>query len=422
MSSTIFFKPVISVPDCWQNIFSIPTNRAFFGISDQASFASATFFGLFIGASLLAPLADKLGRRLTFMFALAWYGAFSLLMAFQNSAEGVILCRFLVGIGLGIELVTIDTYLSEWVPTHLRNKAFAFAFFIQFLSVPAVALMSWMLVPTTLFGLTGWRWVIIFGALCSLIIWVIRKKLPESARWLEVKGRHADAHAVMCEMERRCGVTPSPQHVPDTREAQRKSGSFKEIWAPEYRRRTIMLMVMNFFQAIGFFGFGNWLPALLSGQGASITHSLLYAFFITLAYPLGCLFCTRFVHRFENKWQIVLSALMTVVFGTLFALQNNPVMLVVCGFMITWSNAWLTISYHAYQAEIFPTRIRARAVGFCYSFSRLSTALTSILIGLILQYAGTPGVISFIVASMLMVMLSVGIYGPKTRGIELENI
>ena len=396
--------------------------QGIFGISDQASFASATFFGLFIGASLLAPLADKLGRRLTFMFALAWYGAFSLLMAFQNSAEGVILCRFLVGIGLGIELVTIDTYLSEWVPTHLRNKAFAFAFFIQFLSVPAVALMSWMLVPTTLFGLTGWRWVIIFGALCSLIIWVIRKKLPESARWLEVKGRHADAHAVMCQMERRCGVTPSPQHIPDTREAQRKSGTFKEIWAPEYRRRTLMLMVMNFFQAIGFFGFGNWLPALLSGQGASITHSLLYAFFITLAYPLGCLFCTRFVHRFENKWQIVLSALMTVVFGTLFALQNNPVMLVVCGFMITWSNAWLTISYHAYQAEIFPTRIRARAVGFCYSFSRLSTALTSLLIGLILQYAGTPGVISFIVASMLMVMLSVGIYGPKTRGIELENI
>ena len=378
--------------------------------------------GLFIGASLLAPLADKLGRRLTFMFALAWYGVFSLMMALQSSAEGVIFCRFLVGVGLGIELVTIDTYLSEWVPTHLRNKAFAFAFFIQFLSVPAVALMSWLLVPITLFGLTGWRWVIIFGALCSLIIWVIRKKLPESARWLDEKGRHEEAHKVMCEMEQRCGVSPSPRHQVETQDNPRRLGSFKAIWAPQYRKRTIMLMVMNFFQAIGFFGFGNWLPALLSGQGASITHSLLYAFFITLAYPIGCLFCTRFVHRFENKWQIVLSALMTVVFGTLFALQNSPVLLVICGFMITWSNAWLTISYHAYQAEIFPTHIRARAVGFCYSFSRLATAITSILIGIILQYAGTPGVISFIVASMLMVMLSVGIFGPKTRGISLENI
>ena len=396
--------------------------QGIFGISDQAAFASSTFMGLFIGASLLAPLADKLGRRLTFMFALAWYGVFSLMMALQSSAEGVIFCRFLVGVGLGIELVTIDTYLSEWVPTHLRNKAFAFAFFIQFLSVPAVALMSWLLVPITLFGLTGWRWVIIFGALCSLIIWVIRKKLPESARWLDEKGRHEEAHKVMCEMEQRCGVSPSPRHQVERQDNPRRLGSFKAIWAPQYRKRTIMLMVMNFFQAIGFFGFGNWLPALLSGQGASITHSLLYAFFITLAYPIGCLFCTRFVHRFENKWQIVLSALMTVVFGTLFALQNSPVLLVICGFMITWSNAWLTISYHAYQAEVFPTHIRARAVGFCYSFSRLSTAITSILIGIILQYAGTPGVISFIVASMLMVMLSVGIFGPKTRGISLENI
>ncbi|HCI4222942.1 TPA: MFS transporter, partial [Klebsiella quasipneumoniae subsp. quasipneumoniae] len=391
------------------------------GIADQAAFASATFMGLFIGASLLAPLADKLGRRLTFMVALAWYGFFSLLMATQSSAEGVIFFRFLVGIGLGIELVTIDTYLSEWVPTHLRNKAFAFAFFIQFLSVPAVALMSWILVPTTLFGLSGWRWVIIFGALFSLAIWFIRKKLPESARWLETKGRHDEAHAVMCTMESRCGLTPSPKHA-QAAESVVKRGTFREIWAPQYRQRTLMLMVMNFFQAIGFFGFGNWLPALLSGQGASITHSLLYAFFITLAYPLGCLFCTRFVHRFENKWQIVLSALMTVIFGTLFALQNSPVLLVICGFMITWSNAWLTISYHAYQAEVFPTHIRARAVGFCYSFSRLSTAVTSILIGIILQYAGTPGVISFIVVSMLMVMLSVGIFGPRTRGIRLENI
>ncbi|MDP0978164.1 MFS transporter, partial [Klebsiella pneumoniae] len=75
-----------------------------------------------------------------------------------------------------------------------------------------------------------------------------------------------------------------------------------------------------------------------------------------------------------------------------FALQNSPILLVICGLMITWSNAWLTISDHAYQAEVFPTHLRARAVGFCSSFSRLSPAVTSILIGIILHYAGTPGV------------------------------
>lgn len=394
-----------------------------FGLSDQAAFASVTFLGLFVGASLVAPWADRFGRRFTFMCALVWYGGFSLLMAFQNSAEGIIFCRFLVGIGLGVELVTIDTYLSEWVPAHLRSKAFAFSFFIQFLSVPAVALMSWWLIPQTFLDLEGWRWVVIAGALCSLVIWFIRKNLPESARWLAQQGRHQEAHRVLSAMEKRCGAVPGPELSPDDIATQLpRKGRFREIWAPAYRKRTLMLVVMNFFQAIGFFGFGNWLPALLSGQGTTITHSLLYAFFITLAYPLGALISSRYADKMENKWQIVFSSLMTVVFGTLFAFQSNPLLLIACGFLITWSNAWLTYSYHAYQTEIFPTHIRARAVGFCYSFSRLSTVFSSLLIGLILQYAGTPGVVSFIVVSMLMVMLSVGIYGPKTRGIDLENI
>lgn len=393
------------------------------GFADQAAFASATFLGLFVGASLLAPYADRFGRRLTFMCALAWYGVFSLLMAFQQSAEMIILFRFLVGIGLGVELVTIDTYLSEWVPAHLRSRAFAFSFFIQFLSVPAVALMSWWLVPQTILSLEGWRWVVIAGAVCSLVIWLIRKNLPESARWLAQQGRHQEAHKVLSEMETRCGITPGEDFSNSDAAAQLpKKGRFSEIWAPAYRKRTLMLVVMNFFQAIGFFGFGNWLPALLSGKGATVTHSLLYAFFITLAYPLGSLICSRYADKIENKWQIVFSSLMTVVFGTLFALVTNPVLMIICGFLITYSNAWLTFSYHAYQTEIFPTHIRARAVGFCYSFSRLSTVFSSILIGIILQYAGSQGVIAFIVLSMLMVMLSVGIYGPKTRGLDLENI
>lgn len=406
-----------------ENIFH-PGQLGVFGISDQAAFASSTFLGLFIGASLLAPYADRFGRRLTFMCALAWYGCFSLVMAFQHQAEWIIFFRLLVGIGLGIELVTIDTYLTESVPSYLRSKAFAFAFFVQFLSVPAVALMAWWLVPQTFLGLTGWRWVVIAGAICSLVIWFIRKNLPESPRWLAQQGRHLEAHQGVTRMEIRCGkasTEPAADKL-DTDDIIQQKGRFRDIWRPEYRQRTLMLVVMNIFQAIGFFGFGNWLPALLSGKGASITHSLLYAFFITLAYPLGSLICSRYADKIENKWQIVFASLMTVVFGTLFALQSNPLLLILCGFCITYSNAWLTYSYHAYQTEVFPTFIRARAVGFCYSFSRLSTVFSSIIIGAILQVAGSQGVIAFIVISMLIVMLVIGIFGPKTRGLDPEKI
>lgn len=103
-------------------------NQGVFGFSDQAAFASATFLGLFLGASLLSPLADRFGRRAIFTFALVWYTVATVLMGIQSSALGIICMRFLVGIGLGIELVTIDAYLSELVPKRMRSSAFAFAF------------------------------------------------------------------------------------------------------------------------------------------------------------------------------------------------------------------------------------------------------------------------------------------------------
>ncbi|MGC1333566.1 MFS transporter [Pseudomonas sp.] len=399
-------------------------NQGVFGVSDQAAFASATFLGLFFGASLLSPIADRFGRRAIFTFALIGYTAATLIMGLQSSALGLIVCRFFVGVGLGIELVTIDAYLSELVPKRMRSSAFAFAFFVQFLSVPAVALMSWWLVPLAPFGVSGWRWVVLASALFALIIWWLRSRLPESPRWLAQHGRLDEAECILAPIEARCARDlGQPLPVAQAEAVPVEAlGHFGDIWQPPYRRRALMLIVFNIFQAIGFFGFGNWLPALLSGQGVSITHSLGYAFVITLAYPLGPLLFVRIANRFENKWQIVGSALGTMLFGTLFAFQSSAVGLIVCGVMITFCNAWLTFSYHSYQSEMFPTHIRARAVGFCYSFSRLSTVFSSLMIGFFLEHFGTPGVLSFIVSSMLIVTLTIGGFGPKTRNLALEDI
>lgn len=395
-----------------------------FGVSDQAAFASSTFLGLFIGASLLSPIADRFGRRAIFTFALVWYTLATIVMGLQSTAMGIILCRFFVGIGLGIELVTIDTYLSELVPKRLRSAAFAFAFFVQFLSVPTVALMSWWLVPQSPFGVAGWRWVVLASAVFALFIWWLRKRLPESPRWLAQQGRLDEAEQSLAAIEARCEQDqgrPLEAVVLKTISVA-PEGRFSDIWQPPYRRRAWMLIVFNIFQAIGFFGFGNWLPALLNGQGMATAHSLGYAFIITLAYPLGPLLCMGIANKLENKWGIVGSALCTVIFGSLFAYQTTAFGLVACGIMVTFANAWLTFSYHAYQSEMFPTHIRARAVGFCYSFSRLSTVFSSLIIGFFLELWGTPGVLAFIVTSMLIVMVTIGGFGPRTRNLALEDI
>lgn len=395
-----------------------------FGIADQAAFASATFLGLFLGASLLSPLVDRFGRRAVFSFALLWYSVATVAMGLQHSALGVILWRGVVGIGLGIELVTIDTYLSEMVPRQMRGAAFALAFCVQFLAVPAVALSAWALVPHAPLGVSGWRWVALLSGGFALAVWWLRSRLPESPRWLATRGRHADADAVLQRLEARCAADlgrplPAPEPEPTSAVATPR---LSLLWQAPYRRRMAMLVAFHIFQAIGFFGFGNWLPALLARQGADSVHGLGYAFAISLAYPLAPLLLLRVAQRWENKWQVVASALGAVLFGLLFAWQHQPLPLIACGAAVTFCNAWMSFAYHGYQAELFPTALRARAVGFCYSFSRLSTAASSLLIGVLLERSGHRGVLGFIAASLVLAAAVVGRFGPRTHQRALERI
>src|SRR4051794_16986013 len=124
-------------------------------------------------------------------------------MAFQTSAEGLLLRRFITGIGLGVEIVTTDAYLIEIAPRHMRGRAFALNQAIMFSSVPVVALISYCLVPVSPLGLEGWRAVILIGAAGAIIIGFIRRALPESPLWLAQNGREAEAERVMSRIEAR---------------------------------------------------------------------------------------------------------------------------------------------------------------------------------------------------------------------------
>src|ERR1700683_3346690 len=169
------------------------STRGLFGTAGVASFVAAMFSGLFLGTALFGFVADRFGRRTIFTFSLLWYTVASVVMAFQNDVFGLNLWRFISGIGVGVELVTIDAYLSELVPKELRGRAFALNQTIQFSAVPLVALLAWLLVPRAPFGLDGWRWVVLTGAAGALIVWRIRRDVPESPRWLAQQGKLSEA-------------------------------------------------------------------------------------------------------------------------------------------------------------------------------------------------------------------------------------
>lgn len=399
------------------------TGRAgLFGASDQASFAAATFLGLFIGTIAVSRLADRFGRRAIFTLSLLWYTAAAVAMAAQSDAIGIDAWRLVGGVGIGVELVTIDAYIAELVPRGVRGRAFAINQSIQFLAVPAVALAAWRLSPLSIVGIAGWRWVILIGAAAAVVVWFIRARLPESPRWLAEHGRLAEADKVVSRLEAGSAAAIGPPASQPQPQAAGGHARLSEIFARPLLGRTILLVVLNAFQAVGFYGFTNWAPAFIASRGAGFAQSLQYGFVIAVAYPFGPLVWSTIAERFERKWLVVAAAAGTGLLGLVFATQRSPLALIALGVAINFSNNLLSFSYHAYQAELFPTRVRAAAVGFVYSWSRLSTVASSYAIGWLLEVAGAPGAFGFIAGAMLVVVVAVGAFGPPTRGRTLEEI
>ena len=183
-----------------------------------------------------------------------------------------------------------------------------------------------------------------------------------------------------------------------------------------------MLIAFNLFQAAGYYGFSSWVPALLIASGIEVTRSLAYTFVMAIAAPLGPALGMLFSERVERKWIISGSALGIAISGLAFTVAHGMVAVIACGVALTLANNILSFAYHGYQPELFPTRVRAQAVGFVYSFSRLSTMFSAFAIAAILKAFGAPGVFVFIAGCMVVVAAVIGIFGPRTRNLPLETI
>jgi MFS transporter, putative metabolite:H+ symporter len=394
-----------------------------FGTTGVASFIAALFTGLFIGTLLCGFLADRYGRRAIFTWSLLWYSAANIMVAMQTDAFGLNLWRLVSGIGLGVEIVTIGAYLSELAPKGLRGRAFAVNQAIGFACVPIISFLAYLLVPATPLGIEGWRWVVLIGALAAPVVVFLRRGLPESPRWLAKHGRLAEADRVLSAIEAKVAAEyGKPLPPPGPEEPVAPASGFMDLWAPGVRGRVILMSVFNIFQTIGFYGFSNWVPSLLVKQGITVSTSLGYTTLIALAAPVGPLIGFLLGDRLERKWIIVGAAGLILVCGLIFGQTREAALIIAMGVGLTLGANIMSFSFHAYQQELFPTGIRARAAGFVYSWSRLSVIFSSFIIAFILDAFGAPGVFVFIAAAMAIVMATIGLFGPRTTNLALEKI
>lgn len=394
-------------------------------VAGFGTFVFATFAGLWVGALFAGQLADIMGRRVIFTWSMIWYMVCTAVMAFQTTGFDLNLWRFIAGVGLGVELVTIDSYISELIPSPERGRAYAVNQCITFSIVPVIAFLAYAMKDTQPFGIAYWRVIILIGSVGAIAVWFMRRRIPESPRWLVAHGRIEEAERIVADIERRVeeekGIKLAPPDMSAAQSEKAERGSLGEVLRAPYLKRTVILSIFNMAQVIGFYGFAAWVPTLLISRGVTVTHSLAYAFIIAIANPFGPLLGVFFADKFERKTQIVGGLLVMAIVIVLFSQASASGWLIVLGVLFTLASNIMSYSYHGYQAEVYPTRIRARAVGFVYSWSRLAAAFAGLLIGILLHHYGVPGVAAFIGVSMLVGIVMI-LLGPATRGRSLESI
>jgi len=388
-------------------------------VPQNLQFLSLTFVGMTLGALITGFVGDKFGRRFTYQINLLIFGLASLAAAFAQDMTQLIICRFVQGLGLGAEIVVGYSTLTEFVPPKTRGRWLSFMAFLVVAGFPATALLSYLIIPNF-----GWRPMFIIAGIGSLIVWYLRKNLPESPRWLESQGRSAEAEALMQSIEKEsapAGGLPTPvipAAVPQlTASAMLKSPILQRMIVGSWVLITINTLI---------FGFVIFLPQFFLRQGLTITASLAYTLVLSVASLLGCAlgaFLSDFIGR---RWSIIGASIVTIVSGYIYARFNaasDPATVLSVGFvLIVAIYVQTAILFGVYTPELFPTEIRLRANGICNTFGRGATVISPFIVGALMASYQLPGVVWLMIALVVIQIVAVYFWGVEPARRSLEGL
>ncbi|HMA75658.1 MAG TPA: MFS transporter [Xanthobacteraceae bacterium] len=383
----------------------------------NADFISNTFLGMTIGALVTGFLGDRYGRRFTYQVNLMIFGLASVTAAFAPDMTTLNWLRFVMGLGLGAEIVVGYSTLTEFVPPQSRGRWLAFMSFLVVSGLPVTALLGYLIIPTW-----GWRPMFVIAGIGALIVWWLRKNLPESPRWLESQGRNDAAEAIMTAIEKRF-VTPLPPVPPP---APVPRADFAALARPPLLLRMIVgcwvLITINTL----IFGFVTWLPQFFVQQGLTITRSFEYTLVLVTASPAGCAlgaFCADFVGR---RMSIIGASIATIVFGAIYATftaSTAPAFILTIGFLLVLAiYVQVAILFGVYTPELFPTGLRLRANGICNAFGRAATIVSPYAVLWLATGFGMPGVLGLMIGLVMVQIIVVWAWGIESRQRVLEDV
>jgi putative MFS transporter len=271
--------------------------------------------------------------------------------------------------------------------------------------------------------MAGWRWLLALAACGGLVVWLVRRRLPESPRWLAATGDFNEADAVLTTIEHKVygqtGENAEPhaeEHAPATLSTARPPSS------QEYRSRRLLMWLMWTLQPVGFYGFASIVPIVVLAKGFDLTHSLTYAALSALGYPLGSLVSVFLTERVERRAMLIASTIAAAVFGVSFGLAGTPTLIIAFGIATTISTVIQSNIIHTYQAELFHTANRSSAIGLPYAASRFVSALLPLAALPLLAAAGPTGLYACCALLLIAMAVAVRILGPRIQKQQLDTI
>jgi putative MFS transporter len=388
-------------------------------INEIALITSASFMGMFFGATLGGLLSDRIGRKRALILFVLISSLGSLATAVVPSVVYLFAARVITGFGISAGMVTVMTYIAELFPARSRGTWQSWAMVINLCAIPMTNLVARLLVP---YGPHGWRWVFVWGAL-GMVFPFIARRLPESPRWSARAGRVEEAEAALGAMEARARA--DGHHLGDLERIARPQ-DVREPWATMfnsvYRRRTLTLCAIWLLQTIGFYGFEAWVPTLLVHHGIGIAKSLTYFTLINVGAPLGALLAVYPADRFERKHLIAMVALLIAAFGLLYGLSFTPVLIVTFGFAVGMLTQTFATLLYSYTPEQFPTGVRNSATGLTYGAGRLANVANAFVVAAIYTNFGYVTVFVYVAGAWFLTALITLVFGPRTTGRSLEAL
>ncbi|WP_446899272.1 MFS transporter [Clostridium sp. LBM24168] len=390
-------------------------------ISLNATFISVTFVGLLIGSLITGFLGDSFGRKFSYQLNLLIFGGASLIAAFSPNMIFLIACRGIMGIGLGAEIVTGYALLAEFVPSKTRGKWVSMLSLITNVSTPAAAFLGYLIIPRF-----GWRWMFVFVGLFSIVVWCLRKNMPESPRWYESKGMEENAQHVVDifygEAEKELSSSISQPDV-IKKERNKKSGEFRDLFSKNMISRTIVgcavLVAINTL----IYTFVSWAPTFFLRKGINVSRSLGYTTIMMIGAPLGALIGSFIVDKLGRKWCLIVFMLIAGILGYTYASQSIMVIILTIGFFLTIIiYILLTLGLAIYVPELFPTNIRLRGSGFCNAVGRLATIFSPYGVAWILKNYDTKAVFMALGCVLIIVAFIIALLGVETKQKSLDEI